>query len=236
MRSAGVLQPVVVRPKDGAFELIAGERRWRAAQMAGLPKIPAIVREVPDEKLLEVALIENVQREALNPMDEARAYRVLTTELGLSQQEVAERVGKQRATIANALRLLALPEAVQQMVRRGELSAGHARALLVAVDPARQIELARRAVAEGLTVRHLEGLAARDRALKAKAGGRALRRDPNVVAAEERLQRALGTRVRIFQGIRGGRIELYFHSDEELSGLYERLIAASRSGADKNVG
>jgi ParB family chromosome partitioning protein len=229
LKNKGLIQPVVVRKlPEGSFELVVGERRWRAAQRAGLLQIPCIVREIPEDHLLEVALIENVQREELNPIDEAQAYRTLIEDLGLTQQEVSERVGKQRATIANIMRLLSLPGPVQEMIRAGTLTTGHAKAV-ASVGPDRQEELARRIASEGLSVRQAERLAtwftSQAPVVKPRA---APRRDPNLVAAEETLQRALGTRVRIVQGKKGGRIELHFHGDEELSRVYDLVLGAAR--------
>ncbi len=233
LREHGFLQPVTVRPAGGdGYELVAGERRWRAAQRAGLPKVPAVVRDVPDDRLLEFALIENLQREGLNPIEEAEGYRRLVDELGLSQQEAAERVGKQRATVANMLRLLTLPRAVQDRVRGGELGMGHARALAGLSRPKDQVELAERIVANGLSVRQAEAAVARLATRDASAGERtraASKRDPNVVAAEERLQAAVGTRVRIVQGKNGaGRLELHFFSDEELQRVYDLVLGGTR--------
>ena len=232
LKLKGVLQPVLVRPVDeGRFELVVGERRWRAAQQAGLHKIPAVVQEIPEERLLETALIENIQREELNPMDEAQAYRTLLDELGLSQQEVAERVGKQRATVANMIRLLSLAKPVQAMVRSGAISMGHARALASVSEPTRQIALAERTTRKGLSVRQVEELVAQE---QVEGPGIqqvpvARRRDPNVVAAEESLQKALGTKVRIVEGRKkGGRLELHFHSQEELSRIYDLILDAVR--------
>lgn len=222
LKNNGVLQPILVRPlPDGRYELVAGERRWRAAQRAGLLKIPAVVRDVEESRLLEHALIENLQRQDLNPIDEARAYRTLVEEHGLTQQEVADRVGKQRATIANFLRLLSLAPAVQEFVRTGELPMGHARALLAVPDQAQQEQLARRAVREALSVRQVERLARR--AGQARAP-RARPQDPNVAAAESSLQTALGTKVKIVRTGRGGWIEIRFHEAEELDRLYGILM------------
>lgn len=225
LKKDGVLQPVVVRAAgDGEFELIAGERRWRAAQLAGLLKIPAVVREVSDDRLLEVALIENIQREELNPIEEAAAYQALIDELDLTQDEVARRVGKGRPTVANALRLLNLPKDLQQMITLGQLSAGHAKVLASLSNAELQRSLADRAIREGLSVRQLELLASRAaRATPARAGSRVKVRDPNVVAAEEALQRSLGTKVRIVPGRKGGRLELHYFSDEELERLFQLL-------------
>jgi ParB family chromosome partitioning protein len=226
----GVLQPVLVRPAaEGRFEIVAGERRWRAAQRAGLLKIPAIVREIPDDRLLETALVENIQREELNPMDEAEAYQVLIDEIGLKQDEVARRVGKQRATVANALRLLSLGPRVQAMVRAGKIGMGHGRALASLENRSLQEDLAKRVAREDLSVRQVENLVARLRKVGEPGRPRSKpKRDPNVVAAEEKLQRALGTKVRIFQGKKGGRMELHFYSTEEMNRVYDLVLGAAR--------
>lgn len=231
LRQQGMLQPILVRSwGNGKFELVAGERRWRAAQRAGLLKVPAIVRDIPDARLLEYALIENIQRQELNAIEEARAYRTLIDELGLSQVQVAERVGRQRSTIANSLRLLTLPPAVQDHVRSGVLSMGHARALAGISDPATQVSLADRARAEGMSVRQVEVAVARaSRENKTRTPETAAVRDPNVAAAEETLQRALGTKVRIVQGPKGGRVEIYYFGDEELMRVYDLLRGSSRN-------
>jgi ParB family chromosome partitioning protein len=232
IRKDGLLQPVVVRPADGGFELIAGERRWRAAQAAGLLKVPALVREVDDERMLEYALIENIQREELDPIEEATAFQALMDDLGVTQDDVARRVGKGRATIANATRLLALPARVRDMVRSGAVSAGHAKALVSLASPSAQVKLAERIAKEGLSVRQTERLVART-----KGGGVVPAavperpRDPNIAAAEQELQRALGTKVRIHQGKKGGRFELHFFSHEELDRVYQLLLTAARHRA-----
>ena len=232
MKAQGVLQPVVVRhAADGLYELIAGERRWRAAQIAGLLKLPAVVREVTDDRLLELALIENLQREELNPLEEAAAYQTLMDDLGLTQQEVAERVGKNRSTVANAVRLLNLPLEIQARIRTGEVSAGHAKALAAWTDAAAQIALAERIARDGLSVRAVERLVERQRRARRPRTTSPGKRDPNVVAAEESLQRALGTRVRIVQGKTGaGRLELHFFNDEELQRLYQAVMQSARGG------
>jgi ParB family transcriptional regulator, chromosome partitioning protein len=229
MRMQGLLQPVVVRPlQDGRFELIAGERRWRAAQRAGIHQIPAVVRDVPDEKLLELALIENLQREELNAIEEAEAYRILVDDLQLTQNEVAERVGKQRTTVANALRLLNLPEIVKEMVRNRLISMGHARALL-ALEDAKAIEaLAQRVVAEGLSVRDVESQAKRPAGTKPRAGRPTKVIDPNVAAAESTLQRLLGTKVRIGGNGNVGRLEIHYHSADELDRVYRLIVDAGK--------
>jgi ParB family chromosome partitioning protein len=232
MRKEGLLQPVVVRPIEGGrFELIAGERRWRAAQRAGIHQIPAVVRDVPDEKLLELALIENLQREELNPIEEAEAYQILVDDLALTQNEVAERVGKQRTTVANALRLLNLPEMVKDMVRGRRISMGHARALL-ALDDRSEIEtLARRIVAEGLSVREVESKAKRPVGTKPRPGRPPRAVDPNVEAAEATLQRVVGTKVRILGNGTTGRVEIHYHNAEELDRVYRMIVEAGKKRA-----
>ena len=232
MKTQGLLQPVVVRPlPNGQFELIAGERRWRAAQRAGIHQIPAVVRDVPDEKLLELALIENLQREELNAIEEAEAYRILVDDLELSHSQIAQRVGKQRTTVANALRLLNLPESVKNMVRDRLISMGHARALLALEDAAAIELLARRVLAEGLSVRQVEAQAKRPVGTKPRAGRPTKQIDPNVAAAESTLQRALGTKVRIVGSGAIGRVEISYHSAEELDRIYRLIVDAGKKRA-----
>ena len=232
LKAQGVIQPVVVRSvEDGKYELIVGERRWRAAQRAGLLKIPALVRDVSDNQLLEIALIENIQREELNPLETALAFQALIDDLGLTQQEVADRVGKQRSTVTNLLRLLNLPTKVQELVRNGQLSLGHAKALASLGSPRLQVDLAAKIASGGISVRQAESIVTRT---QSGAGKETIirptpQRDPNVVAAEEALQSELSTKVRIQQNEKGrGRIELHFHSDEELQRIYQ--VVMSRSG------
>lgn len=230
IRANGVIQPIVVRrvpaQADGdpgaSYEIVAGERRWRAAQRAGLLKVPVAVREVPDDKLLEVALIENIQRENLNPIEEAQAYRRLTDELQLSQESIASQVGKDRATVANYMRLLRLPAEVRAALSDGALSMGHARALLALTDEASQRKVGRDVIARGLSVRETEALVRSETTPKADAVP-AQKIDPNTRAAEEKLKLALGTRVRIIRKARGGRIEMDFTNEQELQRLYEKL-------------
>jgi len=216
---------------DGRFGLIAGERRWRAAQRAGLLKIPVVVKDVPDERLLEFALIENLQREELNPVEEARAYRTLVDEFGLTQQQIAERVGKERSSVANTMRLVSLPEPVLRLMRSG-LSMGHARALLALDLATDQLALAERVVREGMSVRAVEAEVARlqrTRSLSGEPTRSRARKDPNVSAAEEALQRAIGTKVRIFQRRSGaGRLEVHFFSAEEMERVYQMLLRVGR--------
>jgi ParB family transcriptional regulator, chromosome partitioning protein len=220
IRQHGVIQPILVRQVENRYEIVAGERRWRAAQRAGLLKVPVVVRQVPDDKLLEVALVENIQREDLNPIEEAQAYRRLTDDLQLSQETVAAAVGKDRATVANYMRLLRLPVEVRNELASGALTMGHARALLALADEAAQRRVARDIVARGLSVREAEGLVRRE-----GAPPRAPHKpnDANTRAAEDRLKLALGTRVRIVRKGPGGRIEIDFGSEEELQRIYESL-------------
>jgi ParB family chromosome partitioning protein len=228
----GVLQPVVVRPAgDGQYELVAGERRWRAAQRAGLQKVPAVVREVPDEKLLELALIENLQREDLNPIEEAEGYRVLLDELKLTQQDVASRVGKQRTSVTNALRLLGLPRKVQEEIRSGRLGAGHGKAIAGLEGAGNQVSLAERAVREELSVRQVEAIVARSGVTGGTRSAKTTQRDPNVAAAEQTLQRAVGTKVRIVGSPKRGRVELEYYSPEELDRIYQLLVRAGGKGS-----
>jgi ParB family transcriptional regulator, chromosome partitioning protein len=222
IRLHGLLQPVVVsRAPEGGYHLIAGERRFRAARMLGLERIPAVVREAAgDTDLLALALIENVQRQDLTPIEEARAYHHLRAELGLSQEEVAARVGKERSTIANALRLLQLPLAIQEAVDAGDLSAGHARCLAGVEDAGRQRELAERCVRDRWSVRELEERA------RPPARRPAPRRaaDPETEAAADRLSGSLGARVAIHRRRRGGEIRIAFTTEQELIRLFRRML------------
>jgi ParB family chromosome partitioning protein len=222
IRSNGVIQPIVVRRVGAKYEIIAGERRWRAAQQAGLQKVPIVVRDIPAEKLLEVALIENLQREDLNPIEKTQSYRKLGDEFRLRQEQIAAAVGKDRSSIANYLRLLKLPDEVRQQVALGTLSMGHARALLGIENKAALERAAREVVARGLSVRETETLVKRlVEGPPAPAGKRTP--DVHVRAAEERLRVALGTRVRIVKKKGKGRIEIDFTSEDELQRLYELL-------------
>ncbi len=215
---------------EGTYELIAGERRWRAAQIAGLLKVPALIRDVADDRILELALVENLQREDLNPIEAASAFKTLIDELELSQQEVADRVGKQRATVANMFRLLELAPAVKDKVRSGAISTGHAKVLLSLPGRELQGKLADRVAREGMSVRELEGLVKRVTQPPAKAPPRKpTTRDPNVAAAEEELQKKLGTKVSIVQGKKGGRIELHFYSPEEMERVYQLLLEVAQT-------
>ena len=223
IRVHGVIQPIVVRKTDSGFEIVAGERRWRAAQKAGLLRVPVVIRNVEDDKLLQLALIENIQRENLNPVDEASAYRRLIDELKLSQEEVAVAVGKDRSTIANALRLLRLPDDLKADLAAGLLSVGHARALLGLHDEKTQRQAAREVVARGLSVREVEVLIRKLSRAEEPTPPTPPTQDVHVRAAEERLRFVLGTRVRIVKKKKAGRIEIDFTSENELQRLYEKL-------------
>ncbi len=225
IRTNGVIQPILVRRHGREYEIVAGERRWRAAQRAGLLRVPVIVRDVPDEKLLEVALIENVQRENLNPIDEAHAYRRLTEEMHLTQEQVAASVGKDRTSIANYLRLLKLPAPVQARVAAETLSMGHARALLGIEDTSHIEDTAQTVVARGLSVRDTEALVRRLNQPPRPTPAAPPPSDIHTRQAEERLRLALGTRVRIVRKGSGGRIEVDFVSEDELQRLFEQLTA-----------
>ena len=226
----GVIQPLVVTAdpgRGGAYRIVAGERRWRAARKAGLETVPVVVREVgSDVELLELALVENLQRSDLNALEEAEAFRALSEEFGLSQQEIADRLGRSRAAVANSLRLLRLPQAVQDRIRSGALTAGQARPLLSLGDERRQVELAARAERESLSARELERIASSGRRGKASEKAAARESDPDTAAAVERLTRKLQTRVEIARRARGGGVlKIHFHSEPELIRLYERLSA-----------
>jgi ParB family transcriptional regulator, chromosome partitioning protein len=224
IKASGIIQPLVVRPIAGRFQLIAGERRWRAAQRAGLTKVSAIVRHVSDELALEMTLVENIQREDLNAIETARAFDRLMEEFHLTQEAVAERTGKDRTTVANAVRLLKLEPNIQEWIEEGKLSAGHGRALLAVVDAKLRMRYAHRASRGGLTVRQIERLAAR----RARTGGPVLSapQDANIRSALEELQRHLGTKVLLREKTkaRPGQLVLEYYEDGQLMGLYDRLM------------
>ena len=227
IRAHGVIQPIVVQPlPDSFFQIIAGERRWRASQRAGLLRMPAVIREVGTESSLEIALIENLQREDLNPIEEAQAFEKLIVDLGITQEEVANRVGKSRATITNTLRLLRLPAEVQACISENQLSTGHAKALLSLAEPGAILDAARKIIQGTLSVRQAEALVSRSLKGDPKKDSAEKRDvlDPNVSAAIHALELALGTKVTIQDNGGKGRIELHFFSFEEMSRLYEALI------------
>ena len=228
IRANGIIQPIVVRRLGDRFQIIAGERRWRAAKIAGLLRVPVVVRDVApgkEQSLLEMALIENIQREDLNPIEEALAYRRLAYEFQLTQEAIASAVGKDRASIANFLRLLRLPEEVRTEVASARLSMGHARALLSLADEADQRRTARDVIARGLSVRETESLVKKivEAGTRGPAAAQAKPVDVHTRAAEDRLKLLLGTRVRIVRHGTRGRIEIDFVSEEELIRIYEQL-------------
>ncbi len=230
MVEQGVVQPLVVRRVGSRFQIIAGERRWRAAREAGLAKVPVIVRQAGDREILEIALVENIQREELNPIEEAGAYRRLIAELGYSQEQVAVRVGKDRSTVANLLRLLRLPREIRGLIAEQKLSPGHARPLLTLDAPDAQVAIAREIVEKELSVRDVERrVQAVNRPAKET---KATRADANTRDAESHLEQALGTRVRVRrQGRKGsrGRVEIEFHSEDELHRIYETVLRGART-------
>jgi ParB family transcriptional regulator, chromosome partitioning protein len=224
LKQSGVLQPVVVRRFGESYQLIVGERRWRAAKMAGITKIPAVIRDATDAETLELALVENLLREDLNPMEEAEAYQRLLAEFGWTQEELAQRVARDRSSVANCLRLLKLPETIQADLRAGRLTMGHARALLSLDSPADQLKLREQILAHSWSVRATEqGVQAK----RVQPTRRTLRRSPELAAVEDALRVALATRVRIVGNERAGRIEIAYSSREELDRLSE-LISATR--------
>jgi ParB family chromosome partitioning protein len=221
IRVNGIIQPIVVRRAGERFEIVAGERRWRAAQIAGLLRVPVVVRDIPDAQLLQVALIENIQRENLNPIDEATAYRRLLDDCEMTQEALAEAVGKDRASIANHLRLLRLPDAVQRQVSGGALSMGHARALVALENAVTLKQAADDVVARGLSVRETEALVRRLNAPPAPPV--AAVKDVHTREAEDVMKLALGTRVRIVRKGKGGKVEIDFVSEDELNRIYEHI-------------
>jgi ParB family chromosome partitioning protein len=231
IRANGVIQPIVVRKVDDGYRIIAGERRWRAARLAGLTRVPVVVKEVSgdatEQRVLQMALVENIQRDDLNPIDEAKAYRRLADEFTLTQDAIASAVGKDRATVANTLRLLKLPGDVQELVASGELSMGHARALLALAGEQSQRQVAREVKARGLSVRETEALVKRELEGASRenrtARPAAPAADVHTRAAEDKLKLQLGTRVRIRRKGKGGRIEIDFTNEDELIRIYEAL-------------
>jgi ParB family transcriptional regulator, chromosome partitioning protein len=229
IRTHGIVQPLLVRRQGDRYELIAGERRWRAARLAGLSRVPVVVKDVGDKDLLEIALIENIQREDLNPIEEAQAYRKLIENVGLTQEELAARVGRDRSYITNYLRLLKLPEDLQQLVIQGRLSTGHARTILGLSHVDLQRKIARQVIDGGLSVRATEHVVRKavDGTAPPKTASAV---DPNIRAAETKLRRALGTQVRIVQ-LRGegqGKVEISFFSHQDLDRIYNLLLSATQ--------
>lgn len=233
IKENGIIQPITVRKrKEGGFEILAGERRWRAAQSAGLHEVPAIIKTLSDREALQLALIENIQREDLDPIEEAESYLRLIEEFSLSQQEAAEKVGKERSSVANALRILGLPLEIREMISKKEISVGHAKAILSITDKARQLGLANKVIASGMSVRALEA------EIKGAARGATKPSISNIAGAEplnvnlaerlaielaDQLQKTLGTKVEITYKTGKGRVEVFFYSDDQLNQIYEKL-------------
>jgi ParB family chromosome partitioning protein len=237
IRTSGIIQPLLVRPRGGLFELVAGERRWRAAQLAGLPRVPVIIREIPDDKLLELALIENIQRQELNPIEEANAYKRLIESLNLTQEELAQRVGRDRTFVTNYLRILKLPSEIQTLLEEEKLSFGHARALLGIGDAILQRRYAQKIVKHNWSVRETERRikhAAADMSSVASPAPRQM--DPNIRAAEAKLRRHLGTQVQIVPAKDGsaGKIQIEYYSALDLDRLYT-IISSSNDSDNPNV-
>jgi ParB family chromosome partitioning protein len=237
IEASGLLQPVIVRPRGGGYEIIAGERRWRAAERLGWTRIPAVVRDVDDQTLLTLALIENLQRHDLSPIDEAKGYRRLGDEFRLPQSEIARTLGRNRSTVANLLRLLQLPEEIQAMVHQGDLSEGHGRALLGAGDPERMLSLAREAATQGWSVREMEATVAGQRDAAAGPGRNVTRKSQRVTTPadakriEDALRKHLGTDVRVTSRRRGrGFLTISYYSNDDLARVLELILGAPYQG------
>jgi ParB family chromosome partitioning protein len=230
IRSNGIIQPLVVRKVEGRYQLVAGERRWRAAQLAGVPDVPVVVQDIPDDRLLEITLIENIQREDLNPIETAIAFDRMMKELNLSAEQVGSRTGKDRTTIVNLVRLLGLPADLQQLIAERRLSAGHARCLLSLPAADLQREVAEKAIAQGWSVRQVERLTQKMLEDRKPKHVDEVQQDPNVKAAIAEMERILGTRVRIVEkGKKKGRIEIDYYSPEDLDRIYGAIVGP---GAD----
>ena len=228
IRANGIIQPLVVRRHAERYQLVAGERRWRAAKVAGVARVPVVIQEVPDDKLLEITLIENIQREDLNAIETAQAFDRLCRELQLSHEEVGRRTGKDRSTIANLIRLLQLPPDIQQLIAERRLSIGHARCLLTLPTAELQREVAEKSVAQGWSVRQVERLTQRMMEDRKPKAVNEVQSDPNVKAAIEELERVLGTKVRIIERARQkGRIEIEYYSAEDLDRIYTTIVGES---------
>jgi ParB family transcriptional regulator, chromosome partitioning protein len=227
IRANGIIQPIVVREYQGGYQIVAGERRWRAAKLAGIVDVPVVVQDVADPRMLELALIENIQREDLNPIETAHAYERLSRELGLSHEEIGRRTGKDRTSITNIVRLLKLPKEVQLLLAEHRISMGHARAILGLPDATTQIQIAEKAAAQNLSVRQVEALVQEltaDRPREGSGHRKEQTQDPNVKAAIEELERSLGTRVRIVElSEQRGRIEIEYYSQAELDRLFQHI-------------
>jgi ParB family chromosome partitioning protein len=226
IREHGIIQPLIVRAAGSRYQLIAGERRWRAAKLAGLAQVPVIVQDYADDRLMEITLIENIQREDLNPIEVSQAFDRLVREHQLSHEQIAQRTGKDRTTVTNMLRLLRLPADIQVLLAEHRLSMGHARALLALPSPEIQLQLAERTAAEGLSVRQVERFVQKaTEAREAKPVKKEVEPDPNVKAAIQELERVLGTRVHIVeQSAQRGRIDIEYYSQDDLHRIYETIV------------
>ena len=227
VKEKGVLQPIIVRPKGNGYELIAGERRLRAAKELGFSQVPAIIRDVKDDEALEISLIENIQRQDLNPIEEAQAYQRLIDEFSLTQEGVSQKVGKDRATIANTVRLLRLPEKIKEEIYLGRISMGHAKAILMLESKEAQLELCNRIAKRGLSVREAEYFVRRK--LTGPSRRKLKRRSPEVQAIEEELQKILGTKVTIMHRKKRGRISIEYYSNEDLDRLLHLFRAKAKA-------
>ncbi len=226
IKENGIIQPVIVRKTaNNLFQLIAGERRWRAARIAGLGSLPSIVKEATPAKALEIALIENIQREDLNPIETADAFQRLISDFNLTHEDISKKVGKDRATVTNYLRILKLPSDIRKWIAEGSLSIGHAKALLQIEDPNLQIDTARKIIHSGLSVREAEALSKRPHSSRSSGPGSPARKDPQTASLEEKLMHSLGTKVRLLhKGKKGGKLEISYYSLEELDRLLEILV------------
>lgn len=228
VKEHGVVQPIIVRQLAGdKYEIVAGERRWRASKLAGLKKIPAVVRTLTEKETSEIALIENIQREDLNPMEEAVAYNTLMEEYGLTQEALSQRVGKSRSFIANTVRLLYLPETIKEMISRGELTSGHARALMALPKDKERLELAKKIVANGLSVRQVEKMTKKHGIVKESQKKQKALYSPAIVELEEKLREKYSTKVSIKHSKNRGKIEIEYYSDDELQRLLESLLGST---------
>ena len=225
IRANGIIQPLVVRLVDGQYQLVAGERRWRAAKLAGVAVVPVVVREIPEDRLLEITLIENIQREDLNPMETAGAFSRMSSELNLNAEQIGLRTGKDRSTVINLMRLQQLPADIQQLISEGKLTAGHGRCLLSLPNPDLQHEVSERAVHGAWSVRQVELTCARMTAGKTAKHVDEAKLDPNVKAAIQEMERKLGTRIRVKEGARGrGKLEIEYYSAEDLDRIYDAIM------------
>lgn len=229
IKAHGVIEPIIVRDKKDYYEIVAGERRWRAARMAGLKEIPALIREYSDSEISEIALIENIQREDLTPLEEARAYKTLIDEYKLTQEELSSRISKSRAAIANSMRLLKLDEKVQAMLEEGSLTAGHARALLSLEEPEDQLKAAREVIGKNLSVRETEDLVKKWNTSSGKKEKKPSEKDLVYRDLEEKIEKSLGTKVKISNKDNGtGKIEINYYSDDELERIYEIISRGAK--------